>query len=112
MENFKVSQGKWREYDVKVTLQSGAYKGSFIFQIDGNVSPYDALKHLDPGCDPVEPIKNNCCYAESEKDNGDYWFEAILIDKEGNLRRIEEERCFLGDYIVGLEVIDCRNYKI
>ena len=112
MQNFTVSRGKWREYDVKVTLQAGTYKGDFVFQIRGNITPYDALKYLDPDCDPVEPVQNNCGYKESENDYGDYLFEALLKDEAGNTCHVEDECCFLEDYIVGLEVIDCRNYKL
>lgn len=112
MKNFDVSRGKWREYNVKVTLQAETYKGDFVFQIRGNIPPYDALKYLDPDCDPVEPVQNNCCYKESEDDDGDYWFEALLKDKEGDTCQVEDKCCFLEDYIVGLEIIDCRNYKL
>lgn len=43
MENFTVSRGKWREYDVKVTLQAGTYKGDFVFQIRGILPPMTRL---------------------------------------------------------------------
>lgn len=94
-------------FDVKFTLQSGEYKGSIVTQISGNISPYEALKHLDTNCDEIKPVQSDCGYTEAEDDEGNWRFEAILKNTEGETCHIEDECSHLEDYIVAAEITGC-----
>ena len=112
MQKFDSSRGKYRIYDVKFTLQNDGYKGSILTQIKGNLSPYEALKHLDPDCDTIEPLESDCGYTEVEDDEGNWWFEVVLKNAEGDTCHIEDECCFLEDYIVAAEITRCEKIKL
>ncbi|WP_195267508.1 DUF5406 family protein [Eubacterium sp. 1001713B170207_170306_E7] len=105
MEEFNSCRGKLRIFDVKFTFQSGEYKGSIVTQIKGNLSPYDALKHLDPDSDELKLVQNDCGYTEAEDDEENWWFEVVLKNTEGETCHIEDECCYLEDYIVAAEIM-------
>lgn len=105
MEKFDSCRGKFRIFDVMFTLQSGEYKGSIVTQIQGNISPYEALKHLDSGCVAINPEQSDCDFHESEDYEGNWWFEATLKNTEGETCHIENECCYLEDYIVAAEIM-------
>lgn len=114
MEKYDAHHWKAREYDIKTTLQCEEYKGSLVIQIRGNISGYDALKHLDPECDSISPVRNDCDFKEFEDPDGEgqYYFEMSLKNDQGDELLVKDTCDCFGDYIVGLEIIDCRNYKL
>lgn len=107
MKKFDSCHGKFRIFDVKLTLQTGEYKGSIVAQIQGNISPYEAFKHLDPGCVAINPEQSDCGFHKSEDEEGNWWFEATLKNTEGETCHIEDECCYLENYIVAAEIIGC-----
>lgn len=87
-------------HSVRVTLQHGEYKGSYIFTIGGNCK---GLAVLNPDLDNDEVIEQNCKVC----DLGDGWHQVILTHPEtGDTLETECDNRDFENMIVALEIID------
>lgn len=88
-------------HTIKVSLQTGNYKGYVTYQIGGNMK---GANLLDTDGDSL--------YSHNYKDNqaklknlDDDWFSMSLVASNGDSILIEEEWDYIENYIVGVEII-------
>jgi len=98
---------KERTHTIRVTLQSGAYKGQIAYKVGGNCFGKTLLE-LAPECDSQEDVgryvENNCNF-HIDEENEIYLF--TLKDDEGNTCDFECDERELESNIVAVEIIDC-----
>lgn len=85
---------RWGKHTVKVTFQRWDYKGFMMFRSDGNCKGLSVLL-LDEEDLYYQPLTDN-----------PIGLEFLPEDDEGNELLVEDVCEELGDYIVGLEIID------
>ena len=106
MKNYDPNS-RWGKHTVKVTFQRWDYKGFVTFRRGGNCKGLDVLA-LDEDDLYDQPLLDNPIGFGllSEDDEGNEWFKMTLKNDEGNELLVEDACEELGDYIVGLEIID------
>lgn len=97
-----------RVHTVRVTFQSGKYKGHIAFEVGGNCRGKDLLD-WDVYCEDQESVEkyveNDCKFRIDDKEN---IYFMVLKDDEGNELEIE---CYdsreVDENMVAIEIIDC-----
>jgi hypothetical protein len=93
---------------VRVTLQSGKYKGHIAFEIGGNCLGKDLLEFY-PDCECQEDVdkyvENDCEFMIDDEDN--MYFYKLHNDDEGNTCCFESDLSELEHNIVAIEIINC-----
>lgn len=97
-------------HTVKVTLQQWEYKSDMIVLVGGNCKGSSvittAMDLSEQGEEGI--IENNCHFAviDEADDDGNYWFNCILYNADGDDMQVEDELDSLPNYIVGAEIIN------
>jgi len=113
MENYDNSRPyKVKMHTVRVTLQSGRFKGHIAFKKGGNVYGADVLKFDDLECmdsDDVARFVENDCKFRIVGDSYSY----VLEDNDGNTCEFEDwsENDVLKN-VVALEIINVEDYDL
>lgn len=95
-----------RLHTVEITLQSGEYKGTVKQEVGGNCFGLSVLGCFDPDCmDEEETFVENNCQLEILEDE---YFKCVLRSEDGEECEIEDELRYLGNYVVKLEIVDCK----
>ncbi|MGS6445971.1 DUF5406 family protein [Enterococcus hirae] len=94
-------------HTIKVSFQRWDYKGFVMFRRGGNCKGLSVLS-LDEEDLYYQPLLDNPIGFGllSEDDEGNEWFKMTLTNDEGDELLVEDVWEELGDYIVGLEIID------
>jgi hypothetical protein len=96
-----------RTHTIRITLQSGEYKGHVAYKMGGNCFGLDLLT-WDPECtcqEDIDQYVENDCDFRSDDDSG--WFFFTLKDDAGNECEFECDERELRDNVVAIEFIDC-----
>lgn len=95
------------KHTIKVSFQRWDYKGFVMFRSDGNCKGLSVLL-LDEEDLYYQLLTDNPIGFEllPEDDEGNEWFKMTLKNGEGDELLVEDVWEELGDYIVGLEIID------
>lgn len=108
MKNYDNSDNfRDRVHKIRVTLQSGEYKGHIAFEMGGNCFGMDLLT-WDPECNTQEDIERyveNDCKFRIDEDCDIYLFE--LKDDNGNTCMFECDEYDLKRNVVAIEIVDC-----
>jgi translation initiation factor 2 beta subunit (eIF-2beta)/eIF-5 len=103
-----------REYIVEITLQTGEYKGTIKQKTQGYCFGLDILNR----CSDFESMyldelyENNCnleLLGEDEDENE--WFRCVLKSENSEEIIVEDMLRYIGNYVVKLEIIDCKVLK-
>lgn len=98
-----------RVHTVRVTFQFLQYKGHVSYEIGGNCRGLNVMD-VDFECwgeDDIKSLKENDCNLRFNKEY-EVW-EMELKDENGNISEIHDiEDRELSDYVVSIEIIDCR----
>lgn len=89
-------------YTVRVTLQDGAFKGSFTYEILSNAGGLSILQSFDIE-DEMPLLKTDKCEIEI-LDDGDY--RVILTDPQGDTLETECDSSDFHSMVVALEIVD------
>lgn len=113
MENYENSCRSFGKHTVEITLQSDGYKGTFTTKMGGNCKGGSILECF---CDLENfeedaIVDNNCSLEISQDDDGEYWFNCVLTDSNGEPCAFEEEISCLNNYIVGVNIINFEEDK-
>lgn len=96
-----------RFHTVRVTLQSGEYKGHIAERVGGNcLGKY--LLEWNPDCDSQEDVEKyveNDCNFEIDDENEIYCY--TLADDQGNKCSFESDIEELEHNVVAIEIVDC-----
>ncbi len=96
-----------RIHTIRVTLQSGEYKGHIVFKVGGNCFGMDLLT-WNPECETQEDVdrfvENDCNFRIDEEYN---CYLYTLKDENGNECEFESDEDELKDNVVAIEIIDC-----
>ncbi|NEZ47838.1 hypothetical protein FDF74_11665 [Clostridium niameyense] len=110
MKKYDISDNfRERIHTIRVTFQYQEYKGHIAYEIGGNCRGLNVMD-VDFDCideDDINNLKENDC---NFKFNYEYEVYGLsLKDEEGNIcemNDIEEDE--INDYVVAIEIIDCR----
>lgn len=109
MKKYDISDNfRYRVHTIRVTFQCQEYKGHIAYEVGGNCRGIDVLDvDFDLMDDrTVATLKENDCSLQF--DEYGVW-TLVLKDDEGNTLQIDGlEEDNIRDYVVSLEIIDCR----
>lgn len=100
-----------RIHTIRVTLQSGEYKGHIAYEVGGNCFG-KTLLDWDPECvsqEEVDGYIENDCNFRIDEDYNCYTF--TLKDENGNTCDFECDEDEINDNVVAIEIIDCKVVK-
>ena len=102
MKDYTYEYGDYGKHTLRITLQTGEYKGTIAYDIGGNISGLGVLSiDIDDIAMVREFTENNCDFHIR-----DDWFSMILTNDEGGQLLVGDDYDGLEDYIVALEIVD------
>ncbi|BDR67001.1 hypothetical protein K144312032_12290 [Clostridium tetani] len=113
MKKYDISDNfRKRIHTIRITFQYQEFKGHIAYEMGGNCRGLNVMD-VDFDCmdaDDINNLKENDCRFNW---NDEYQvYELILKDKEGNIcEMFEIEENEISDYVVSIEIVDCRLSK-
>ncbi|BDR73656.1 hypothetical protein K144316041_23640 [Clostridium tetani] len=113
MRKYDISDNfRKRIHTIRITFQYQEFKGHIVYEMGGNCRGLNVMD-VDFDCmdtDDINNLKENDC---SFNWNDEYQvYELILKDKEDNIcEMFEIEENEISDYVVAVEIVDCRLSK-
>lgn len=96
-----------RIHTIRVTFQSGEYTGHIAYEMGGNCQGLDVMD-FDPDCispdDMDTYVENDCDFSCDEAGV----FYLLLHNQEGNTLECEPEDSEMRDYVVAIEIVNCK----
>ncbi|MBZ4662796.1 MAG: hypothetical protein JG776_478 [Caloramator sp.] len=100
-----------RLHTIEIVFQTMEYKGTAIMEMKTRGAlGYEVINFIDfeDICEDDFKENNVGFRLLGEDDDGNEWFRMILKNDEGGALFVEDELSYLPNYVVKVEIIDCK----